>query len=171
MATSRVSADSKSFGTEVSNFLRAAHEMVRYRPHLNPCRGGESAKRKKIAGERPISLEEVRGLLINARKDGERCGCPAEAVAHLTNALILDTLPEGAEPDVLAVPVGSEVANVGDRREEELAFAVATAELMVTVDSARGPLDINRARSIESAATKVMTRARRLVVAAKREVR
>jgi len=171
LATPRASADTKSFGTEVSNFLRAAHEMVRYRPHLNPCRGGESAKRKKIAGRLSMSLDEVRGLLINARKDGERRGCPAEAVAHLTNALLLDTLPEGAAPDVLAVPVDTEVAEVGERHEEELAFALATAELMVTVDSARGPLDISRARSIESAATRVMTRVRRLVIATHKEVR
>ncbi len=172
MATPRVSADHNFIGTPYeSNFIRAAREMVARRPHLNPCKGSESAKRKKAAGLRRIDYDEVRDLLITARKDGERRGCPAEALAHLANALLRDTLPDGAAPDVIAVPVNAEVTNVGERDEEELAFALATAELMVSVDAARGPIDINRARSIESAATRVMTRARRLVVAAQREVR
>lgn len=156
-----------------SNFQRAVHGMTLYRPHLNACRGSESLRRYKRIGVKPMRYDEVIGFLVNARRDGARRGCAAEAVAVLINDIIRDTLPAGAALDVIARPAADDGVPVNSRRDEELCVAVSAAELITTVEkvTADGRIDHHEDRELEHTVEKLTRGSRRLADAARRETK
>lgn len=169
-----VSGKSAAFVTpHASHFLRAATEMTRYRPHLNPCTGSDSYQRKKRAGERPIRYEEVVGFLVNARKDGARKGLGAEMVTVLINSIIRDTLPDDAPLDVVARPADDLSAPVASRREEELEACVAVAKLIATAEDvlADGHITVTEERKLEAGLKNATRSVTRFVHAVHREGR
>jgi hypothetical protein len=159
--------------THDSHFLAAVRAMVRYRPHLNSCLGGESYRRKKLDGERPIQYAEIVGFLDAARRDGARRGQGAEAVAVLVNEILRDTLPEGAPLDVVARPVEGDPVPAQPRHEAQRRFAVSASSLVVTTEivTADGHLDYLEARQLETTANEVSRNARLLITAAHAEGR
>lgn len=156
-----------------SHFLRAVREMIRYRPHLNACLGGKSYQRKKRDGERRIVYEEVVGFLEAARREGAKRGIGAESVAVLLNCIVKDSLPEGAQLDVVARPVEADSVPVQSRRDEQLGFAVSASELVVTIEKivADGRVDFHEAQQLETTARKVTRNTHRLLSAAHAEGR
>ena len=152
-----------------SHFLRAVREMVHRRPHLNPCFGSTSYRNKKRDGERAIRYEEVVSFLQVARREGAKRGVGAEMVAVLLNEIVKDSLPDGAQLDVVAKPAEGDPAPLSSRRDEELYFSVSAAELVVTIEqiTADGRVDVHEATRLESTAQKVARQTRRLVTAAR----
>ena len=87
-----------------STFLRAARDMTRFRSHLNACSGSSIYRRKKLAGERALPYEDVVALIVAARAEGAKRGRGADMACILLNAIVRDSLPPDAIPDVVVRP-------------------------------------------------------------------
>jgi hypothetical protein len=146
--------------------------MTRFRSHLNACSGSPIYKRKKLAGERALPYEDLVALIIAARAEGAKRSRGADLVCALLSAIVRDSLPPNALPDVVVRPTNEPPPAVApSRHDEELQLCLATSELITNVESSlsTGPLHVYQARELHTTLRKVERHAHLLVVAAERD--
>jgi hypothetical protein len=172
MAHESVGAEKVETSPYDSSFLRAARDLLRFRPHLNPCSGVPAYKRKKLAGIRAMPYEDVVALVVAARAEGVKRGSGTDLMCALLNAIVRDSVGQDALPDVVVRPAAEQLAPAATSRgDEELQLCLATSALITTAESSvsSGTLHLNQSSELHATLRNVERHAHLLVVATERD--